>query len=193
MQIATAIVCDWPYVRRVKTVCVNNPAGRLKYLVDTERHAENIGAFFHPTFQCTSRFYAYMIDRSALEECLTTSTSALSIEKLAHRLDASLRRLEGKRLDCVGCSMDSRHRKDTKCCLSHAQCRLLDDGLVVELAADRFLRRMVRILVGSALTLALDSSFSATSLLKAIETRERSVLGKTAPPDGLVLVGVAYG
>lgn len=169
-------------------------------------NVESIGAFFHPTFQCTSRCYVYMIDREVLGSLVRFVGEEGTLEALAHRMDASLRRLENIHLDYAGCSIASGDRQDTTCLLSHARCVLLDDCLSIELRGDRFLRRMVRILVASALMFALDT-FTVTEgipyddpyddsrdtrLLDAIQTGNRGALAKTAPPDGLVLVGVSY-
>jgi len=80
----------------------------------------------------------------------------------------------------------------TNLCRIHAsQWAEADGALVYTVAADRFLRNMVRALVGTMLDVGrgkLDpAGFRAT-----IDARSRGAAGSSAPPQGLVLTGVDY-
>jgi tRNA U38,U39,U40 pseudouridine synthase TruA len=67
------------------------------------------------------------------------------------------------------------------------------------LTGDRFLRRMVRILVATVMVLAVDDDASVTSgninddnrdrLLQLVQAEDRRLTAKAAPPMGLVFVG----
>ena len=73
-------------------------------------------------------------------------------------------------------------------------------AIAIELTGDRFLRRMVRILVATAIVLAVDDDASVTSgginddknrdrLLQLVQAQDRRLTAKAAPPMGLVFVG----
>ena len=64
--------------------------------------------------------------------------------------------------------------------------------LVVELKADRFLRRMVRILVSTAVREAVRRA-AADSTRRIIESGDRSLAAMPAPSAGLCFVGAGYG
>jgi len=64
----------------------------------------------------------------------------------------------------------------------------VDDSLLqFRIAADAFMRHMVRVLVGTMLDLPDPDAFRVL-----LEGRPRSESGRTAPPQGLVLLGIEY-
>jgi len=56
----------------------------------------------------------------------------------------------------------------------------------IDVEGNRFMYRMVRIIVGSLVDVG-SGRLEKTALSLALERRERSLLGRTAPPDGLCL------
>ncbi|MBS0154041.1 MAG: tRNA pseudouridine(38-40) synthase TruA [Nitrospira sp.] len=64
--------------------------------------------------------------------------------------------------------------------------------LRIEVYADRFLKQMIRSIVGTLLEIGLGKR-RAESLTAILNARDRSTAGKTAPPQGLFLVRVDYG
>lgn len=65
------------------------------------------------------------------------------------------------------------------------------DRLRIEAYADRFLKQMIRSIVGTLVEVGL-SKRTAESLSAVLKARNRSAAGKTAPPQGLFLVRVDY-
>ncbi|MBI3356157.1 MAG: tRNA pseudouridine(38-40) synthase TruA [Nitrospirae bacterium] len=65
------------------------------------------------------------------------------------------------------------------------------DRLRIEAYADRFLKQMVRSIVGTLVEVGLDKR-PPDSFKTILNARDRSAAGKTAPPQGLFLVRVDY-
>lgn len=66
-----------------------------------------------------------------------------------------------------------------------------EGGLRLEIEADGFLYKMVRNIVGTLLEVAANKR-SVNDILKILETKDRRLAGKAAPPHGLFLVKVDY-
>lgn len=88
----------------------------------------------------------------------------------------------------------SRTGSDVKtflCNISHAQWSVSDQGLIFTITADRFLRNMVRAVVGTLLEVGLGKC-SLEAFRAIIESKDRSRAGASAPAHGLYLTAVNY-
>ena len=68
---------------------------------------------------------------------------------------------------------------------------LKDDLLIFEISADRFLRNMVRAIVGTMLDIGMGRK-SPEHIRTVIEAHDRNAAGRSVPPQGLYLTGVEY-
>lgn len=66
-----------------------------------------------------------------------------------------------------------------------------DDQILIEAYADRFLKHMVRAIVGTVVEVGLGKR-TPDSLTGILRARNRSAAGQTAPPHGLCLMRVDY-
>ena len=77
------------------------------------------------------------------------------------------------------------------CRVDRARWARADDLLVFTIAADRFLRNMVRAIVGTLLVVGR-GKMSPEDMRAVIEGRSRSLSGCAAPAHGLFLTDVKY-
>jgi len=182
-------------VARVRTAPNVTQAELFQVLQATTDHSwrchqvTQVDDTFHPSFNTASRSYVYLIDGSALEAFYREHN--IGVQEVVDRLDAMLRPLENHALDYVGLSYGRVKTQSTVCILYHAQARLLFDNttavVALEITGDRFLRRMVRILVATALSLLFDKDPDALKRLICI--KDRSLAARPAPAQGLMFVG----
>lgn len=77
------------------------------------------------------------------------------------------------------------------CKISYAKVAQNDDGLVFTIKADRFLRNMVRAIMGT-LVLVGKGDIGLEDVKQIIESKNRSNAGQSVPACGLYLVAVEY-
>lgn len=77
------------------------------------------------------------------------------------------------------------------CKLTAAYFEKVEDGLVFTIKADRFLRNMVRAIVGT-MVLVGKGEIEIAAVAQIIESKNRSKAGQSVPACGLYLVGVEY-
>ena len=81
--------------------------------------------------------------------------------------------------------------KTNICEIKFASWSVQDKNLVFEITADRFLRNMVRSIVGTMIDIGM-KKVDANEIHKIIQSKNRSSAGKSAPAQGLFLESVKY-
>ncbi len=144
---------------------------------------------FHARFDATSRSYLYVLQRE--KSAFTTDLSwhyqrPMYLDRL-HEAAASLCTTE----EFSAFARLGSHVGSTLCTIQHAQWVDRGDAWVFEVRANRFLRNMVRSLVGTMVEYALDKRTwkSWEALLKG---GVRPDAGDSAPAHGLTFAGVTY-
>jgi tRNA pseudouridine(38-40) synthase len=187
---------------------------------------------FHPAFGAKSRSYVYVLDGQVVQ-----SFFGNNLYQTAKDLNTMLQPLEGEALDYYAFSYGQLKTQSSICTLYHARVSVAkilaqhemnndsanasgsstsrNTALIVELTGDRFLRRMVRKLVATALRLLVllhipiqssegeiktnclpnntesiaDGINLGEALLKIVQSKDRRDTAKAAPPNGLIIVG----
>lgn len=83
------------------------------------------------------------------------------------------------------------NNKTTLCEIRSVDLTPTPNGWVFEIRANRFLRGMVRAIVGTLVDIG-HGKLSCDDFSRIIEARDRAAASAAAPPDGLYLVDVAY-
>ena len=82
--------------------------------------------------------------------------------------------------------------KTTICKVTKAEWEVLDDhSIVFHITADRFLRNMVRAIVGTLIDIG-NGKLTSEDLKKIIESKNRSMAGTSVPGNGLYLCEIKY-
>jgi tRNA pseudouridine38-40 synthase len=143
----------------------------------------------HARFDATARAYKYYIhfdkdpfklDRSWL---FKGNLNVESMNKAASLL-----------LNFTDFSCFSKSKTQTftnNCKITAAYFEEIEGGLIFTIKADRFLRNMVRAIVGT-MVLVGKGDIEIAEVAQIIESKNRSKAGQSVPACGLYLVGVAY-
>jgi tRNA pseudouridine38-40 synthase len=148
-----------------------------------------VGDEAHARFDATSRSYEY---------CITRRKDAL-LNGLAFRFEYNLdirhmnkiaKHLLGEH-DFASFSKSRTQVKTTICNIKEARWKKEDHLLIFRITADRFLRNMVRAIVGTLLD-AGENKIPESDFKKVIASKNRSAAGVSVPADGLYLCHVTY-
>jgi tRNA pseudouridine38-40 synthase len=151
------------------------------FLTDDEAHAR---------FDAISRSYEYRIwlvrNPFLLDTTWQLYQQRLDIEKMN---EAAQVLLEYTNFKCF-----SKFKTDVRtydCKVFNAQWKLKDNSLIFYISADRFLRNMVRAIVGTLVDIGLAKK-TKQDFIKIIKSEDRTKAGFSVPAQGLFLTNVTY-
>ena len=152
---------------------------------------EEVTENFHAQYHAAAKRYRYTI---------VTSPAVLPFDRpYVHHvripLNVSLMRneaaaLKGRHDFRAFCASGSSVR-DTHRTLSRMQLRRQKDRVIIELDGDGFLYKMVRGIVGTLIDIGR-GRLPAGTMAHLLKTKDRRLVGPTAPARGLMLMGVTY-
>ncbi len=155
------------------------------------RAVEPVADDFHARYSARGKLYEYRVlnreDRAALDRT--------RVWHLQRPLDEAVMQEAGALL--VGrhdCSSFRGPQSDTEnpiCDIQRMTVRRDGELIRMEVYADRFLKQMVRAIVGTLVEVGMGKRPPA-SLKDILFARDRSAAGRTAPPHGLYLIRVDY-
>ncbi len=148
-----------------------------------------VAANAHARFDATSRTYKYHLHYHKNPFKLNRSwlyKGTLDVEKMNQAADILLAHTD---FSCF--SKANTQTFTNNCKISYAKIEMVEDGWVFTIKADRFLRNMVRAIVGT-LVMVGKGEIEVEEMTRIIESKNRSKAGQSVPACGLYLVGVEY-
>lgn len=165
---------------------------RLNALLPKDVAIQNILAVkpdAHARFHATSRTYLYRI---ALEKNAFNTDAAYLLKKKLniHAMETAAQVL----LNYTDFQCFSKTNTDVKtynCNIMQAGFKQVEDELHFTIQADRFLRNMVRAIVGTLINIGL-GKINITNLHSIIQSKSRQEAGYSVPAHGLYLIHISY-
>ncbi len=176
---------DWPasnWMRALNAVLPKDIAVRSSTLMDDRFHAQHDARGKLYTYRILHRPARPTIDRAFvwhIYKPLNDVAMQLAAATLIGLQDFSS--FEGSLTD----------NTNPICNLQRLAVIRQDDQILIEAYADRFLKHMVRAIVGTVVEVGLGKR-TPDSLTAVLRAQDRSAAGQTAPPQGLCLMRVDY-
>ncbi len=143
----------------------------------------------HARFDATSRSYEYHIHQK--KDVFLHKTSYLFSQNLDIQLmNQAAEKLIGK-ADFSCFSKSNTQTLTNVCEITKAKWIENENQLVFEITANRFLRNMVRAIVGTLIEVG-EGKRDVDSLMDLLESKNRSLAGSSAPACGLFLTSIEY-
>lgn len=143
----------------------------------------------HARFDATERTYQYFINQNK-----SPFTTGLSYY-FNYQLDVDLMNLAAKELigeqDFESFSKVKTEVNNFICTINRAEWVRENDQLIFQVRANRFLRGMVRALVGTLLDVG-QGKLTVDQFVNVIKAKDRKVAGRAVPAHGLFLTEVKY-
>jgi tRNA pseudouridine38-40 synthase len=176
---------DWPasnWTRALNAVLPKDIAVRSSSLMDDRFHAQH---------NARGKFYAYRI----LHRHVRPTVDRAFVWHIYRPLDEIAMQQAAATLigsqDFSSFEGSLTHNCNPICNLQRLAVIRHEDQIVIEAYADRFLKHMVRAIVGTVVEVGLGKR-TPESLREVLLARNRSAAGQTAPPHGLYLMRVDY-
>ncbi|MBW8359394.1 MAG: tRNA pseudouridine(38-40) synthase TruA [Weeksellaceae bacterium] len=145
---------------------------------------------FHARFDATFRTYEYDIalnkDPFSQDSAWQLWRRKLNVEKMNEAC-----KILFEYEDFTSFAKLHTDNKTNNCKIYKAQWELKDSELKFTISADRFLRNMVRAIVGTMVEIGAGKT-ALDDFRNIIEAKNRNLAGTSAPPQGLFLVKVGY-
>jgi len=143
----------------------------------------------HARFSADYREYHYFMHFKKIP--FKNAYSVFHVKPLnLEKLNLGCRHLIGE-WDFSSFSKSQTQVKTNICKVIKAEWKPIEDGVVFTIGANRFLRNMVRSIVGTCLPVG-EGERSPESLKEVLDQQNRSAAGKSAHPQGLFLAKINY-
>lgn len=156
------------------------------------KSAEEVEEKFHSRLNCKKKTYRYVINNSEFSSAIYRNLETHIPQKLdVGKMKQGAKYFEGehdfKAFKASGTSSKSSVRNIYKAEVFE----MPNNRIYIELTGNGFLYNMVRIIAGTLVDVGI-GKIKPEDIKKIIESKDRSLAGKTLQPNGLYLVSVKY-
>ncbi len=171
---------DWRYV-----------LNRLLPIDISVRSAELVSNDFHPRFSARTKRYEYRIRNRCERSGLEWNRAWHIWQNLSiYDMQEAAKQFCGMH-DFTSFRCMPTKTQNTICTVISCEVVRKGGDIVFSVEANRFLKQMVRVMVGTCVDVGVGKIFPS-SISNIIRARDRCQSGRTAPPHGLYLMNVAY-
>lgn len=149
-----------------------------------------ISADFHAQKKAKKRHYQYVFWNKPQRDAFDGDLLLVKWDLNIQRMQKALEYLVGEH-DFTSFKSSGSKTPNTTCFMYKAECKKLDDTVVIDIVGNRFLYNMVRAVVGTLLLIEKDN-LDPSYMKEVLEAKDRSKAGKTVNPYGLTLMKVEY-
>lgn len=154
------------------------------------RSIEQVDQNFEARKLATKRWYRFTIYNHPYRSALNTRSLHIKQhldEKLMHE---ALEKINGNH-NFESFKSANSSTLNSNCTIYKTQCIREGNHIYIDVVANRFLYNMIRIIVGTLLTIGQKQE-SVSYLKNIVKAQDRTKAGKTVKPDGLTLIAVEY-
>ena len=154
--------------------------------------AEEVDERFHSRLSCKKKTYRYVINNNEFSSAIYRNLETHIPQKLdVAKMKKAIKHFEGEH-DFKGFKASGTSSKSSVRTIYKAEIfEKPNNRIYIELTGNGFLYNMVRIIAGTLVEVGL-GNIKPEEIKKIIEAKDRSLAGKTLPPNGLYLFNVEY-
>lgn len=155
------------------------------------KEAEEVEEDFHARYKCKGKKYRYIINNSTCGSAIYRGLEYHIPQKLdIDKTKKAIKYFEGKH-DFKGFRASGTSSKDSVREIYKAEIIQEKERIYIELTGNGFMYNMVRIIAGTLVDVGL-GKIKPEDISNIIESKNRTLAGKTLPAHGLYLVEVYY-
>lgn len=145
---------------------------------------------FHAQKSAKKRHYKYVFYNRKQKDAFDGGLMLIKYDLDIQRMQKSLGYLQGEH-DFSAFRSTGSNVPNTTCFIYNAECKKLDDMVVIDIVGNRFLYNMVRTIVGTLLLIE-KKDLPPETIIEILEGKDRAKAGKTVNPYGLTLMKIQY-
>ena len=155
------------------------------------KEAEEVEKDFHARYKCKGKKYRYIINNSTCGSAIYRGLEYHIPQKLdIDKMKKAIKYFEGKH-DFKGFRASGTSSKDSVREIYKAEIIQEKERIYIELTGNGFMYNMVRIIAGTLVDVGL-GKIKPEDISNIIQSKNRTLAGKTLPAHGLYLVEVYY-